>query len=89
MLGELRQRGEGFLDRKERRVAEIPPNGVDAKRPAAAEELGGIKADARLDPQGPADEIPRSADSPQQAAGEMERPEFLTSRLPGELDELT
>lgn len=58
MLGELRQRGEGFLDRKERHVAEIPPNGVDAKRPAAAEELGRIKADARLDPQGPADEIP-------------------------------
>ena len=89
MLGELRQRGEGILDRKEGRVAKIPPNGVDAKRPAAAEELGRIKADARLDPQGPADEIPRSADSPQQAAGEMERPEFLTSRLPGELDELT
>ena len=89
MLRELRQRGEGFLDGKERRVAEIPPNGVDAKRPAAAEELGRIKADARLDPQGPADEIPRSADSPQQAARKMERPEFLPCRLPGELDELT
>ena len=87
MLRELRQRGEGFLDRKERGVTEIPPNGVDAKRPAAAEKLCLIKADARLDPQGPTEEIPRSADSPQQAARKMERPEFLPCRLPGELDE--
>ena len=86
MLRELRQRGEGFLDRKERGVTEIPPNGVDAKRPAAAEKLCLIKADARLDPQRPAEEITRSADSPEQASGKTERPEFLPCRLPGELD---